>query len=115
MSGLLLFSCHACSAISLEICEQCNGPGWARLGWTDIHAVLPVQRFDYDHYTLQRSKVRDRFEFPAALDMFRYTAEGLATMESGEASQAGTMPRWVTGLARVIPAASPAACPGKIQ
>ncbi len=53
-----------------------------------------MQRFDYDHYTLQRSKVRDRFEFPPALDMFKYTAEGLAAMEGGEASHAGTMPRW---------------------
>jgi hypothetical protein len=68
----------------------------------DTQLLRALQRFDYDHYTLQRSKVRDRFEFPPALDMFRYTAEGLAAMESGEASQAGTMPRWVMGHAAVV-------------
>jgi hypothetical protein len=37
--------------------------------------------------------VRDRFEFPATLDMFRYTAEGLAAMESGEGAARSTLPR----------------------
>jgi len=34
---------------------------------------------------VHRFKVRDRFEFPMALDMYKYTAEGLAAMEGSSA------------------------------
>lgn len=35
-----------------------------------------------------RYKLRDRFEFPVVLDMFRYTADGLAALEGGAAGSA---------------------------
>jgi hypothetical protein len=37
-----------------------------------------------------RYKVRERFEFPVELDMFRYTTDGLAAQEGGSGSGGGT-------------------------
>lgn len=47
--------------------------------------AIHLKRFEYDHINMQRFKVRDRFEFPTTLDMYKYTAEGLAAMEGSSA------------------------------
>ena len=44
--------------------------------------AIHLKRFEFDHHTQTRYKVRDRFEFPVSLDMLPYTAEGLAAMET---------------------------------
>eukprot|EP00775_Hariotina_reticulata_P001572 gene1572-1911_t len=40
-----------------------------------------LKRFEFDYHNMTRYKVRDRFEFPLEIDMFKYTAEGLAAMD----------------------------------
>ncbi|GIL42637.1 hypothetical protein Vafri_581, partial [Volvox africanus] len=44
--------------------------------------VVHLKRFEYDHLNMTRYKLRDRFEFPVVLDMFKYTADGLAALEA---------------------------------
>ncbi|GFR40524.1 hypothetical protein Agub_g1093, partial [Astrephomene gubernaculifera] len=51
--------------------------------------VVHLKRFEYDHINMTRYKLRDRFEFPVLLDMFKYTAEGVAAQEAA-AGAAGT-------------------------
>jgi Ubiquitin carboxyl-terminal hydrolase len=48
--------------------------------------VVHLKRFEFDYETMTRFKIRDRFEFPAILDMYRYTVEGMA--EAEEATEA---------------------------
>lgn len=52
--------------------------------------VIHLKRFEFDYHTQTRYKVRDRFEFPQELDMFRYTADGLAAMEQQQQQAAGS-------------------------
>ncbi|GAX79789.1 hypothetical protein CEUSTIGMA_g7229.t1 [Chlamydomonas eustigma] len=47
--------------------------------------VIHLKRFEFDHNSMQRFKVKERFEFPAALDMYRFTSEGLEALESSSA------------------------------
>lgn len=51
--------------------------------------VIHLKRFEFDYNTMNRVKVRDRFEFPMHLDMFPYTAEAL---EGQEAEARGVEP-----------------------
>ncbi|KAH7405461.1 hypothetical protein KP509_15G071100 [Ceratopteris richardii] len=44
--------------------------------------VIHLKRFDFDYETMQRLKLKDRFDFPTRLDMKPYTVEGLALRES---------------------------------
>jgi len=50
--------------------------------------VIHLKRFEYDHLNAQRYKVKERFEFPVTLDMFRYTADGLEALEGSPAQVA---------------------------
>lgn len=47
-----------------------------------------LKRFEFDFHTQTRYKVRDRFEFPHTIDMFRYTVDGLALQEQQAAAAA---------------------------
>lgn len=44
--------------------------------------VIHLKRFDFDYETMQRLKLKDRFEFPTHIDMKPYTVEGLALRET---------------------------------
>lgn len=44
--------------------------------------VVHLKRFDFDYETMQRLKLKDRFEFPTHIDMKPYTVEGLALQET---------------------------------
>ncbi|XP_024517218.1 probable ubiquitin carboxyl-terminal hydrolase FAF-X isoform X1 [Selaginella moellendorffii] len=44
--------------------------------------VIHLKRFDFDYETMQRLKLKDRFEFPMHLDMKAFTVEGLALRDS---------------------------------
>ncbi|KAJ7514417.1 hypothetical protein O6H91_23G042900 [Diphasiastrum complanatum] len=44
--------------------------------------VIHLKRFDFDYETMQRLKLKDRFEFPMHLDMKPFTVEGLAVRDS---------------------------------
>eukprot|EP01018_Ginkgo_biloba_P002353 Gb_35991 [translate_table: standard] len=44
--------------------------------------VIHLKRFDFDYETMQRLKLKDRFEFPVHLDMKPFTVEGLALREN---------------------------------
>jgi hypothetical protein len=46
-----------------------------------------LKRFEFDFHTQTRYKVRDRFEFPHTIDMFRYTVDGLALQEQQAAAE----------------------------
>ncbi|GIL73346.1 hypothetical protein Vretifemale_3533 [Volvox reticuliferus] len=52
--------------------------------------VIHLKRFEYDHLNMTRYKLRDRFEFPVVLDMFKYTADGLAALEGTGSPSATT-------------------------
>ncbi|GBG68283.1 hypothetical protein CBR_g2830 [Chara braunii] len=43
--------------------------------------VIHLKRFDFDYESMQRLKLKDRFEFPTFLDMKPYTVEGLTLKE----------------------------------
>lgn len=43
--------------------------------------VIHLKRFDFDYETMQRLKLKDRFEFPTYIDMKPYTVEGLTLRE----------------------------------
>ena len=47
-----------------------------------IHFTDDLKRFDFDYETMQRLKLKDRFEFPIHLDMKPFTVEGLALQEN---------------------------------
>ncbi|EFJ41722.1 hypothetical protein VOLCADRAFT_68008 [Volvox carteri f. nagariensis] len=55
--------------------------------------VIHLKRFEYDHLNMTRYKLRDRFEFPVVLDMFKYTADGLAALEATGGADGATRPR----------------------
>lgn len=40
--------------------------------------VVHLKRFDFDYETMQRLKLKEAFQFPHRLDMWPFTAEGLA-------------------------------------
>ncbi|CAK4716309.1 hypothetical protein LEN26_020380 [Aphanomyces euteiches] len=42
--------------------------------------IIHLKRFEFDFETMQQLKIHDRFEFPMALDMRRYTKEGQAAL-----------------------------------
>ncbi|KAF6260179.1 hypothetical protein COO60DRAFT_1700419 [Scenedesmus sp. NREL 46B-D3] len=42
---------------------------------------IHLKRFEFDYHNQTRYKVRDRFEFPVEIDMFKYTADGLAAAD----------------------------------
>lgn len=42
---------------------------------------IHLKRFEFDYHNQTRYKVRDRFEFPLEIDMFKYTADGLAAAD----------------------------------
>lgn len=48
--------------------------------------MLHLKRFEWDYETLTRWKVKDRFEFPIALDMRPFTVEGVADAAAGSES-----------------------------
>jgi hypothetical protein len=50
--------------------------------------VIHLKRFEFDYHSQTRFKVRDRFEFPQELDLFPYTADGLAAAEQEAAAAA---------------------------
>ena len=50
---------------------------------------IQLKRFEYDYETMQRLKVKDRFEFPTELDMRPFTREG---MDEAAASPADAAP-----------------------
>lgn len=50
--------------------------------------VIHLKRFEFDYHSQTRFKVRDRFEFPEELDLFPYTADGLAAAEAEAANAA---------------------------
>lgn len=56
--------------------------------------VIHLKRFDFDYETMQRLKLKDRFEFPTHIDMKPYTVEGLALRETQ--SQATCSPSGVS-------------------
>lgn len=67
-------------------CEKCNKKVDA-LKRTCIKSlpntlVIHLKRFDFDYETMQRLKLKDRFEFPIHLDMKSFTVEGLALQEN---------------------------------
>ena len=49
---------------------------------------IQLKRFEYDYETMQRLKVKDRFEFPTELDMRPFTREGMD--EPADAAPAAT-------------------------
>lgn len=51
--------------------------------------VIHLKRFEFDFDTMMRWKIRDRFEFPTNLDMYKYTVEGLAEEEGQEVCATG--------------------------
>ncbi|KAL3156421.1 hypothetical protein ABBQ38_000732 [Trebouxia sp. C0009 RCD-2024] len=52
--------------------------------------VIHLKRFEFDYETMTRWKIKDRFEFPQQLNMYKYTVEGLAEAEQTEPLQAAT-------------------------
>ncbi|KAI8477153.1 MAG: hypothetical protein J3K34DRAFT_455469 [Monoraphidium minutum] len=48
--------------------------------------VIHLKRFEFDYHSQTRFKVRDRFEFPEELDLFPYTADGLAAADADAAA-----------------------------
>mmetsp|Transcript_26886 Transcript_26886/g.88225 ORF Transcript_26886/g.88225 Transcript_26886/m.88225 type:complete len:2487 (+) Transcript_26886:54-7514(+) len=51
--------------------------------------VIQLKRFEFDYETMQRLKLKDRFEFPLELDMRPYTAEGLSEADGASSVDAG--------------------------
>eukprot|EP00271_Cylindrocystis_brebissonii_P017350 TRINITY_DN4491_c0_g1_i1.p1 TRINITY_DN4491_c0_g1~~TRINITY_DN4491_c0_g1_i1.p1 ORF type:complete len:2223 (-),score=458.73 TRINITY_DN4491_c0_g1_i1:345-6917(-) len=49
--------------------------------------VIHLKRFDFDYESMQRLKLKDRFEFPIHLSMKPFTVEGLAAKERAEKAQ----------------------------
>ncbi|WIA22029.1 hypothetical protein OEZ85_004379 [Tetradesmus obliquus] len=43
---------------------------------------IHLKRFEFDYHNQTRYKVRDRFEFPLEIDMYKYTADGLAAADA---------------------------------
>ncbi|KAK9822778.1 hypothetical protein WJX74_007862 [Apatococcus lobatus] len=43
--------------------------------------VIHLKRFEFDYESMNRWKIKDRFEFPTELDMYKYTVEGLEQAE----------------------------------
>jgi len=62
-------------------------PAVKRAAFKQLPPVLAVhlKRFEYDHQTRTRHKVRERFEFPRVLDMYPYTVEGRRAAEEAAA------------------------------
>ncbi|BDA41234.1 probable ubiquitin carboxyl-terminal hydrolase FAF-X [Coccomyxa sp. Obi] len=50
--------------------------------------VIHLKRFEFDYETMTRWKIKDRFEFPQELDMYKYTVDGLAAKEEADAAAA---------------------------
>ncbi|EIE24996.1 hypothetical protein COCSUDRAFT_46553 [Coccomyxa subellipsoidea C-169] len=48
--------------------------------------VIHLKRFEFDYETMTRWKIKDRFEFPQELDMYKYTVDGLAAREEADAA-----------------------------
>ncbi|KAK9838464.1 hypothetical protein WJX81_000965 [Elliptochloris bilobata] len=48
--------------------------------------VMHLKRFEFDYETMARWKLKDRFEFPLELDVYKYTVEGLAEQEAAQAA-----------------------------
>jgi ubiquitin C-terminal hydrolase len=73
-------------------CSQCNQMVDARkfscLGRLPDNLVFSLKRFDFDFESLMRVKVNDYFEFPTALSVEPYTAEGMKRREKADAQKA---------------------------
>ncbi|KAK9820599.1 hypothetical protein WJX72_012157 [[Myrmecia] bisecta] len=52
--------------------------------------VIHLKRFEFDYETMTRWKIKDRFDFPTELDMYKYTVEGLAAEEAAEKAGGGS-------------------------
>eukprot|EP00884_Botryococcus_braunii_P021288 jgi/Botrbrau1/7843/Bobra.9_2s0021.2 len=48
--------------------------------------VIHLKRFEFDYETMNRWKIKDRFEFPESVNMYKYTVDGLAEREAAEAA-----------------------------
>eukprot|EP01134_Creolimax_fragrantissima_P005015 CFRG5015T1 len=48
------------------------------------HLIFHLKRFEFDMELMRRIKVNDRYEFPAELDMYPYTLEGITAAERAE-------------------------------
>ena len=72
------------------VCEACNCKVDAvkRQSLKTLPQMLCIQlkRFEYDYETMQRLKVKDRFEFPTELDMRPFTREGVDEAEAPPAA-----------------------------
>ena len=84
-------------------CEQCgcNVDAVKRICFKQLPHTLCVhlKRFEFDYETMQRLKVKDRFEFPMRLDMSPFTVEGIEReAATAEAETAGDAPAPVPEL-----------------
>ena len=72
------------------VCEACGHKVDAvkRQSLKTLPQMLCIQlkRFEYDYETMQRLKVKDRFEFPTELDMRPFTREGVDEAEAPPAA-----------------------------
>lgn len=50
--------------------------------------VVHLKRFEFDYETMNRWKIKDRFEFPLRLDMHPYTVDGLAEADAAASAKA---------------------------
>jgi len=66
-------------------CEQCSKKvdAFKRVAVRTLPTSLCIhlKRFDFDYETMQRLKVKDRFEFPMQLNLEPFTVEGLEAKE----------------------------------
>lgn len=76
--------------------------------------IIHLKRFDFDYETMQRLKLKDRFEFPPVLNMMPYTVEGLtlAELKSTAAEAAAKEPPQAPPVRASGPAADAAAAAG---
>lgn len=68
-------------------CESCGGRFVTAVKRSCLkevpsNLIFHLKRFDFDLTTLQRSKINDRFEFPAEIDMTPYTVDYLNDPDS---------------------------------
>jgi Ubiquitin carboxyl-terminal hydrolase len=72
--------------------------------------VISLKRFEFNFVNMTRYKISERFEFPAKLDMFKYTTHGHAAATRGAAAAAGAVvPENPTSVAATpTPGATPA-------
>ena len=99
VSGELLeadnqWSCEACGAKRDAVKRSCF-----RARALPATLCVHLKRFEFDYETMQRHKIKSRFEFPETLDMAPYTVEAL---ESNSADEATTREKIEYRLAGVV-------------